>query len=117
MRLLVSWALASTVAAAASLPYFAVLSEDAGAWPRILSSIGLQLQPAGLARVFVARAGAPASLEWNARVEGGAILILEGESSLAEMFGFQRGKENARVASVADVHQPQLSIVWEHPLD
>src|ERR1017187_9630741 len=31
-----------SAASAASLPYFSVLSEDAGAWPDILSSIGLQ---------------------------------------------------------------------------
>ena len=42
---------------AADLPYFSVLSDDAGAWPDILSSIGLQRQPAGLARIFVARSG------------------------------------------------------------
>src|SRR5579883_1031906 len=74
----------------AAPPYFSVLSEDPGAWPAILSSIGLQARPAGLARVFVARAGAPASAEWTARVAGGDILILEGESSLAEFFGFRR---------------------------
>ena len=54
---------------AADLPYFSVLSDDAGAWPEILASVGLQRQPAGLARIFVARSGAPASLEWHGRVE------------------------------------------------
>lgn len=117
MRLLVSWFLACAAAAAANLPYFAVLSEEPGAWPQILSSIGLQPQPAGLARIFVVRSGAAASVEWNARVENGAILILDGESSLAEMFGFRRTKENVRVSSLADVHQPKLEIVWEHGLE
>jgi len=102
---------------AADLPYFSVLSDDAGAWPEILSSIGLQRQPAGLARIFVARTGAPASVEWNGRVEKGAILILEGESSLADMFGFRRGKQNVRVNSLTDVHRPKLSIVWENGLE
>jgi len=102
---------------AADLPYFSVLSDDAGAWPEILSSVGLQRQPAGLARIFVARTGAPASVEWNGRVEKGAILILEGESSLADMFGFRRGKENVRVNSLTDVHRPKLSIVWENGLE
>src|ERR1041385_4552816 len=72
-----------------SLPYFAVLSDDVGAWPEVLSSVGFQRQPAGLAHVFVARAGAPASAEWQARVDKGAVLILEGDSSLAETFGFR----------------------------
>jgi len=102
---------------AADLPYFSVLSDDAGAWPEILSSVGLQRQPAGLARIFVARTGAPASVEWNGRVEKGAILILEGESSLADMFGFRRGKQNVRVNSLTDVHRPKLSIVWENGLE
>src|ERR1017187_10116946 len=73
-----------SAASAASLPYFSVLSEDAGAWPDILSSIGLQRQPAGVSRGFVARSGATASVEWPARVERGGILILEGGSSLPD---------------------------------
>jgi len=117
MRLLVSVALCAATLRSGELPYFSVLSEDPGAWPDILSSIGLQPKPAGLAHVFVARSGAPASVEWNARVDKGAILILEGESSLAEMFGFRRGPENVRVASLTDVHNPKLAIVWEQGLE
>jgi hypothetical protein len=119
MRSLISWliACASAAAAGGSLPYFAVLSNEPGPWPRILSSIGLQSQPSGTAQVFVVRAGAAASVEWKARVNNGAILILEGESSLAEMFGFQRTTQNVLVSSLTDIHQPQLSIVWEQSLE
>ncbi len=117
MRSVVSLLLLAASARAAGLPYFAVLSEDAGGWPAILSSIGFQPAPAAVARIFVARAGAPASSEWNARVENGAVLVLEGESSLAGMFGFRRGAENVKVASVADVHRPGLRIVWETGLE
>ena len=118
MRLLVSMALLTAAAAqAAGLPYFSVLSDDAGAWPEILSSIGLQRQPAAVARVLVVRAGAAASPEWNNRVEQGAILVLEGESPLAEMFGFRPGNQKVRVNSLTDVHNPKLSIVWEKGLD
>src|SRR5450432_753501 len=99
------------------LPYFSVLSEDAGAWPEILQSIGFQRKPAGLAHVFVARTGAAASPEWLGRVEKGAVLILEGESSLAETFGFQRTKENVRVSSRTDVHRSSLAIIWEKGLE
>jgi len=114
MPLLISWLIAcASASAGGNLPYFAVLSDDPGAWPQILSSIGLQSQPAGTAQVFVVRAGAPASVEWKTRVSNGAILILEGESSLAEMFGFRRTTENVHVSSLTDVHQPKLSIVWE----
>jgi hypothetical protein len=95
-----------------------VLSDDAGAWPEILSSIGLQQQPAGLSRIFVARTGAAASVEWPARVERGAILILEGESSLADLFGFRRSpKDPVRVQSLSDVHRPSLPIVWQQGLE
>jgi hypothetical protein len=119
MRSAVRWGLvlAAWPVWAATLPYFSVLSEDAGAWPAILSSIGLERQPAGVARVFVARTGAAASTEWNARVNGGAILILEGESSLAEMFGFRRGKDNVKVNGLTDVHRPALPIIWEKGLE
>ena len=118
MRLLVSMALLTAAAAqAAGLPYFSVLSDDAGAWPEILSSIGLQRQPAAVARVLVVRAGAAASPDWNSRVEQGAILVLEGESPLAEMFGFRPGSQKVRVNSLTDVHNPKLSIVWEKGLD
>src|SRR5579884_3053364 len=116
MRLLISFLLASS-AVAADLPYFAVLSADPGAWPEILSAIGLQARPLALAHVCVARTGSPASLEWNARVDKGAILVLEGESSLAEMFGFRRTSENVRAGSATDVHQPKLQIVWEQALE
>src|SRR5215831_17601484 len=92
----------------APLPYFSVLSEDAGAWPEILSSIGLQRRPAGLAHIFVARSGAPASVEWPDRVDRGSILILEGESSLADLFGFRRNAkaDPVKVQSLTDAHRP-----------
>jgi hypothetical protein len=103
---------------AADLPYFSVLSEDAGAWPDILASVGLERQPAGVSHIFVARTGAAASVEWPARVEHGAILILEGESSLADLFGFRRSrKDPVRVQSLTDVHRPDLPIVWEKGLE
>jgi hypothetical protein len=110
--------LAAPIAGAAGLPYFSVLTEDAGAWPDILSSIGLQKQPAGLARIFVARTGSAASVEWPARVEHGSILILEGESGLADLFGFRRSaREPVRVQSLIDTHRPGLPIIWEKGLE
>src|SRR5690349_8774453 len=104
---------------AANLPYFSVLSEDAGAWPEILSSVGFVRQPAGVSRIFVARPGAAASAEWPARVERGSVLILEGESSLAELFGFRRDAkvDPIRVQSLTDIHRPTLPIIWEKGLE
>ena len=122
MRLLISLALvlpvfAGAPGAAPDLPFFCVLNDDPGAWPAILSSVGFQQQPAGLARIFVAREGAAASPEWYGRVERGSVLILEGESSLADMFGFRPGNSNVKTASLVDVHQPELPIVWEKGLE
>ena len=52
-----------------------------GAWPEILTSVGFRAAPASQAGIFV-RAPGRGSAEWPARVENGAFLILEGESSL-----------------------------------
>ncbi len=118
MRLLASALLFASLSGAAGLPYFSVLGDDAGAWPDILASVGLMKQPAGVSRIFVGRAGAAASVEWPARVERGSILILEGESSLADLFGFRRsGKEPVRVQSLTDSHRPGLPIIWEKGLE
>ena len=117
MRLLISLSLLAAAAQAASLPYFSVLSDEPGAWPELLSSIGFQQQPAAVARVLVARAGAAASPEWKSRVEQGAVLVLEGESPLAATFGFRAGGKRVRVNSVSDVHNPALSIIWEKGMD
>lgn len=117
MRSLIVLILLGTTAAAQPLPYFAVLSADPGAWPDILSSVGLQPQPAAVARIFVARATVPAAPEWLFRVEHGAILILEADSSLADQFGIHPGKTTVRVNSLIDTHHPDLPIIWEHGVD
>jgi hypothetical protein len=111
--------LLAALPAFAADPYFSVLSDDPGAWPAILSSIGLLPQPAALARVFVARTGAGASSEWPARIERGAILIIEGESSLAESFGFRRNakQDPVRVQALTDLHSPDLPLIWEKGLE
>ena len=88
MRLAISLLLPA-LAAAAGLPTFAFSRIRPGAWPQILGAMGLLEGPVASSRVFVVRAGAPASQEWVARVEGGAVLVVEGQSSLAEMFGFR----------------------------
>jgi len=107
----------AVAASAAELPYFHVIARDAGSWPEILSSIGFESQPAEKARILIGRAGSPASAEWIGRVDQGAILVLEGESPLAESFGFKRGKQTVHVSSVRDIHCPQLPIIWEKVLD
>jgi hypothetical protein len=117
------WALALLFFAlplsAAEIPYFTVLSAPVGPWPAILSSIGLQSPPTGVsaASVTVALPGAAASPDWPARVQAGAILVLEGASPLAESFGVRPGGTTVHAESLRDIHQPGLSIVWEKPVD
>src|SRR5580658_2829136 len=118
MRLLVSVICLAAAAQAADLPYFHVISREAGSWPEIFSSIGFEAEAnAGKAHVLIARTGTPASAEWAARVETGAILVLEGESPLAESFGFKRGKRTVHVSSLRDIHRPDLPIIWASALD
>ncbi len=121
MRSAISFLIALAPLYAAALeparpPYFHVLGGDAGAWPAILSSIGLLPANGSDAKIVVARGGAAASPEWRAKVESGSLLIVEGESPLAEMFGFRATKQSVRVASLVDVHRPGMPIVWEKGL-
>jgi hypothetical protein len=109
--------LCAATAPARMLHAYAVLSEDAGAWPQILESVGFQAIAPGQASIFVIRPQTAASTGWTERVEQGAVVILEGQSSVAEMFGFQASKERVAVGSVVDVRRPKLSIVWQKALD
>jgi hypothetical protein len=51
------------------------------------------------------------------RVEQGAVLILEGESSAAELFGFRASKDRVVVSSVIDLRRPKLPIIWQNALE
>ena len=96
---------------------FSVIGSDAGPWPLILTSIGLHPAPAGEAAVFVARAGTPASSNWAAKLDGGTFLILEGDSPLAQSFGFHYGLQTSQLAVLRDVHEPKLPLIFEKPLE
>jgi len=108
---------AAAACLSAKVPAYAVLSDDAGAWPQILESIGFQSAAPGAASIFVVRPQTAASTGWTERVEQGAVVILEGQSSVAEMFGFQSSKEHVAVGSVVDVRRPKLSIIWQKALE
>ncbi|HTS77864.1 MAG TPA: hypothetical protein VMG40_16755, partial [Bryobacteraceae bacterium] len=98
---------------------FHIMGDEPGAWPDVLSSIGLVQDATSGAGIVVAppRTRAPFD-EWNARVDRGAILVLEGESPLASAFGFQPSARARFVArSVEDVHAPKLRIIWEKPVE
>src|SRR5437016_360486 len=105
MRFLISLVLLSAAQAAPPTTYN-VLATDGGAWSEILSSVGLRAAPARQAGILVLRPGSAGSAEWPTRVENGAFLILEGESAVADLFGFRKTAENTRIASVTDVHLP-----------
>jgi hypothetical protein len=96
---------------------YSIIGTDPASWPQILSSIGHHPSPAVEAKIFVGRPGAPASPNWNAKLAAGCILIMEGESPLAASFGFRPGKDLVRVASIQDVHRPNLPIVFETALE
>src|SRR5262245_19554600 len=97
--------------------HFSIIGPEPGPWPQIFSSIGLTEQDSELARVFVLRTATPASKQWIERVEHGTLLVLEGESPAAELFGFQGGKERVRVGRVVDARRPYLPIIWQETLD
>lgn len=100
-----------------SLSYH-VAGDDAGPWPQILSSIGLSTGSGGATNLFVVRSGAPASTkQWIESLEKGSLIVLEGESELAEALGFKATTKHVVVRSIVDIHAPRLPIVWEKALD
>lgn len=92
-----------------------IAGDDPGPWPRIFSSVGLGVS--GPANVFVIRASQGEVNKWVERVEKGAVLVLEGESDVAEAFGIRPGARHIPVRSVVDRRAPKLGIVWEKGLD
>ena len=116
MRLLISVFCVATAIAAPTLS-FHVVGDAPGSWPVILSSIGLRENAKG--DVLVIPAGAQISLQdCQSQLDRGAILILEGQSPLAESFGFHATpKPHVIIRSVEDVRAPKLHIVWEKPLE
>ena len=98
---------------------FHVTGDDPAGWQEMLSSMGLVNGAVDNAGVVVApRPTDRSAAEWSARVESGTVLVLEGESPLAEALGFQRAaKPPVSVRSVEDLRAPELRIIWEKALD
>ncbi|MGH9632953.1 MAG: hypothetical protein ACRD7E_32015, partial [Bryobacteraceae bacterium] len=96
--------------------HFHVTGDEAGAWPAILSSVGIK--EGTPSNVFVIREGQPApARNWNELVEHGAILILEGNSETAASFGFRSSNKKVRTRSIVDMRSPKLPIIWEKAVD
>ncbi len=82
-------------------------------WQQVLSSVNLT----GDSRIHIASANEAATPDWPARIEKGAVLILEGESRLASSLGFRPSKQMVTVTGMQDVHQPKIRIVLEKPIE
>jgi hypothetical protein len=93
---------------------YRVLGSDPGPWPQILSSIGLL--PSSDSAIVVARGGALADPSWQAKIEDGLFLIVEGDSALAASFGFRSSEKFRSITSMIDTHQPKLPLILREPL-
>jgi hypothetical protein len=108
---------ASAGAAIPEIPGFHISAGASPGWPSLLRSLGLPQLPSEEARVFVvAGPGGAAPQEWLARLDSGAILILQGPSPLAAELGFRAGARSIRVRKVRDLRNPDLDILWESSL-
>jgi hypothetical protein len=96
---------------------FKVLGGEAQPWTRILRSVGFTERQSGETQIVIVRSGGEMPASVLAAVDRGGLLVLEGESAAAEMLGFRATKQRNRVASVQDIHNPQLRIVWEKALE
>ncbi|MDP2997933.1 MAG: hypothetical protein Q8N47_10630 [Bryobacterales bacterium] len=95
---------------------FQIADDEPGPWPAILSSIGLV--PSGAPCVHVVRSGSAASApQWLERAQQGAVVVIEGESGLAEALGFRPGAKRVAMRNVLDARDPKLAIVWERTLE
>lgn len=121
MRLLTRLLLAAACLATTHGATFSyhVTSEDPGAWPAILESIGLTKSNTGVNSVFVVRRSSPLTgAQWLERVKQGAFLIVESDSPVGRELGFApTSGKRVMVRSVVDVHAPEAEIVWEKDLE
>ncbi len=117
MRLAISWVLFAAALPGATFSY-QVAGDDGGPWPNILSSIGLSQEKSGSSNLFVVRGAAAATpQDWLGRIEKGAVVVLEGDSPLAQALGIRPTAKKVVVRSIVDQYDTRLSIVWEHPAE
>lgn len=89
---------------------FEIAGGERGAWPEALASLGLSEARPGNADIIVVPGGATGN--YGARVERGAIVILEGDSPAAAAFGFHATGKQVAIRSIVDARAPKLGIVW-----
>lgn len=107
----------AAVARAAPVFHYQIAGDRPGAWPRILSSVGLARGSGGI--TVVTGAALDDAATWLKRADEGSVLVLEGESPLAAALGFTLEPDRKAVPtlSLVDVHNPKLPVIWEKPLD
>ena len=95
-----------------------VAGPDPGPWPDILSAAGLSDGSLGPTNLFIVRDGAAGTAaQWTDKVRNGAIIVLEGDSPIAQALGIVPTKKRIVVRSIVDARAPKLNIVWEKPVE
>ena len=99
---------------ASAAMHFSVLGNAPGAWPGILSAVGLLPASGASADIYVIPKGVPApATHWLKRIDEGAVVVLEGASPLADSLGIRSGSTTLSVRSAVDERAPKLPIIWE----
>jgi hypothetical protein len=91
--------------------HYHIASDEPGPWPSILSSMGLV---PGVQGIYVVGAAAVDTDSWKAKVNHGAVVIVEGASPLAAAYGIltEPGKP-VPVRNIVDEHNPRMEIIWQ----
>jgi len=109
------WLISSLTAATFT---YHIAGDEPGPWPSILSSIGLTAAAGGPANLVIVRNVAPGSApQWIQRIEQGELVVLEGESDLAQALGIHPTNKHVVVRGIVDQHAPKLPIVWQAASD
>jgi hypothetical protein len=91
---------------------FAISGPERPAWTRILRSMGLVPAPEPVARLFLDSTSADDTTAALARIDGGAVAILQGDSELARALGFVPTGKTVANRRVRDVHNLKMTITW-----
>jgi hypothetical protein len=95
---------------------FALAGDPSKGFARILESMGFLAGPLEQARVIVIGRGASgATQDWLAKLDSGAVLVLEGDSPVARALGFAPSGRSVRVKRIRDTRAPVLRITWREP--
>lgn len=117
VKLAFIWLLVTGALPAATFTYH-IAGDDPGAWPQILSSIGLMPASGGPSNLFILRTVAPSSIpQWIERIDQGGIVVIEGDNELGVALGIKPTTKRVVIRSIVDRRAPKLPIVWEAAAD